>query len=277
MRVQEVKTILESMGKRPSKRLGQHFLIDESVIERQVARADLQSGETVLEIGSGIGNLTEAILSTGAKVVAVEADAAFCRFLERRFGQKITLVNADAVNAFLPEFDKVVANLPYQISSPVTFKLLDEGFNSAVLMVQREFAERMVAGPGTKDYGRLSVAVFYRARCEIAFDVPRTAFWPQPKVDSSVVIVTPRSPPFTVLDERVFNDVTKSIFSHRRKKIYNALADDPASRSYLTDGAASDLKNLPHASLRAEQLSPEEIGELSNAFLDMVTSSKRIA
>ena len=210
-------------------------------------------------------------------MVAVEADAAFCRFLERRFGQRIALVKADAVNAFLPEFGKVVANLPYQISSPVMFKLLDEGFDSAVLMVQREFAERMVAGPGTKDYGRLSVAVFYRAHCEIAFDVPKTAFWPQPKVDSSVVVVMPRSPPFTVLDERVFNDVTKSIFSHRRKKIYNALADDPASRSYLVDGAASDLKNLPHASLRAEQLSPEEIGELSNAFLDMVISSKRTA
>lgn len=277
MRVQEIKTILESMGKRPSKRLGQHFLIDERVIERQVGLADLKPGETVLEIGPGMGNLTEAILSTGAGVVAVEADAAFCRFLERRFGRRIALVNADAVNAFLPEFDKVVANLPYQISSPITFRLLNQGFATAVLMVQREFAERMVAGPGTKDYGRLSVGVHYRAQCEIAFNVPKTAFWPQPRVDSSVVMLVPRKAPFPVADERVFHDVTKAIFSHRRKKIQNALAVDPASRGYFTGGDAPDLKDLPNASSRAEQLTPSEIGELSDAFLEVVSSSKRTA
>ncbi|UCE80428.1 MAG: ribosomal RNA small subunit methyltransferase A [Methanobacteriota archaeon] len=277
MRVQEVKNVLESMGKRPSKRLGQHFLIDDKVIERQVGLAALEPGEKVLEIGPGMGNLTEAILSTGAEVVAVEADAAFCRFLERRFGSRITLINGDAVNAFLPEFDKVVANLPYQISSPIMFRLLNEGFETAILMVQREFAERMVAEPGTKDYGRLSVGIFYRARCEIAFNVPTTAFWPQPRVESSVVMLTPRRAPFAVADERVFHDVTKAIFSHRRKKIHNALADDPASYAYFADGDAPDLKGLPHASSRAEQLTPAEIAELSDAFLGLITLPKRIA
>ena len=277
MRIQEVKTVLESMGKRPSKRLGQHFLIDDRVIERQVAEAALSPGETVLEIGPGMGNLTEALLSTGADVVAVEADPAFCRFLERRFGSSIRLINADAVGAFLPEFDKVVANLPYQISSPITFKLLEEGFESAVLMVQREFAQRMVAGPGTRDYGRLSVSVFFRARCEMAFNVPKTAFWPQPKVDSSVVRLVPRAPTFDVADEQVFHDVTKAIFSHRRKKIQNALADDPASKAYWSGAEAPNLKGLPFASMRAEQLTPAEIGELSDAFLALVSPSRRTA
>ena len=277
MRVQEVKTILESMGKRPSKRLGQHFLIDDRVIERQVKAADISPGETVLEIGPGIGNLTEAILTAGAEVVAVEADESFCRFLRRRFGPRITLVHADAVNAFLPAFDKVVANLPYQISSPITFKLLDEGFRLAVLMVQREFAERMGASSGSKDYGRLTVSVFYRAACEIAFEVPRTAFWPQPNVDSSVVKLTPRKAPFDVANERVFFDVTKAIFSHRRKKIHNALADDPASRAYFADGRTPDLKQLPYASERAERLEPSQIGELSDAFSDLVSAQKRSA
>ena len=277
MRVQEVKTILESMGKRPSKRLGQHFLVDDGAIERQVKAASLSPGETVLEIGPGIGNLTEAILATGAAVIAVEADDAFCRFLERRFGPRITLVHADAVSAFLPGFDKVVANLPYQISSPITFKLLDEGFESAVLMVQREFAERMAASPGSKDYGRLSVSVFYRAECEIAFDVPRAAFWPQPMVDSSVVKLTPRKAPFDIVDERVFFDVTKAIFSHRRKKIHNALADDPASRAYFVEGKIPDLKKLPYGSKRAEELEPSQIGELSDAFYALVSPPKRSA
>ncbi|MDH3364490.1 MAG: 16S rRNA (adenine(1518)-N(6)/adenine(1519)-N(6))-dimethyltransferase RsmA [Thermoplasmata archaeon] len=277
MRVQEVKTILESMGKRPSRRLGQHFLIDDRVITRQVALAHIKPGERVLEVGPGIGNLTEAILSAGAEVVAVEADSAFCRFLERRFGQRISLLHADAVKAFLPEFDKVVANLPYQISSPMTFKLLELGFDMAVLMVQREFAERMVAGPGTRDYGRLTVGVHYRARCEIAFNVSKASFWPQPGVNSSVVMLTPRKPAFTVADERVFHDVTKAIFSHRRKKVMNALANDSASLAYLSGVETPSFAGLPYASSRAEQLTPAEIGELSDAFLELINSSKRNA
>ena len=277
MRVQEVKTILESMGKRPSKRLGQHFLIDERVVARQVALAHITPGEKVLEIGPGMGNLTEAILSAGAEVVAVEADSAFCGFLERRFGPRISLIHADAVKAFLPEFDKVVANLPYQISSPITFKLLELGFDLAVLMVQREFTERMVADSGSRDYGRLSVGVHYRASCEIAFNVSKASFWPQPRVDSSVVTLTPRKPAFSVADERVFHDVTKAIFSHRRKKVMNAIATDPASLSYLSGVDVPSFAGLPYAESRAEQLTPAEIGELSDAFLELVSSSKRSA
>jgi 16S rRNA (adenine1518-N6/adenine1519-N6)-dimethyltransferase len=277
MRVQEVKTILESMGKRPSKRLGQHFLIDDRVVSRQVALARIKPGEKVLEIGPGMGNLTEAILSAGAEVVAVEADSAFCGFLERRFGPRITLIHADAVKAFLPEFDKVVANLPYQISSPITFKLLELEFDMAVLMVQREFAERMVADPGSRDYGRLSVGVHYRASCEISFNVSKASFWPQPRVDSSVVTLTPRKPSFSVADERVFYDVTKAIFSHRRKKVMNALATDPASLAFLSGVDVPSFAGLPYAESRAEQLTPAEIGELSDAFLELVSSSRRSA
>ena len=277
MRAEEVRTILESLDKRPTKRLGQHFLLDERVMDRQVSLAQLGQDETVLEIGPGIGNLTEHILATGSNVVAVEADSAFCRFLSRRFGPRIQLINGDAVTAFLPDFDKVVSNLPYQISSPITFRLLELGFRKAVLMVQREFAERMVASVGTKDYGRLSVGVYFRAGCEIAMNVSKSSFWPQPKVDSSIVVLTPRKPPFSVSDGKVFHDVTKAIFSHRRKKIMNALADNPASRAYFHGGSTPDLRSLPHASKRAEQLTPAEIGELSDEFLELIRSRERSA
>lgn len=275
MRADEVRTILESLGKRPTKRLGQHFLIDDRVLEKQIALAELTDEDTVLEIGPGIGNLTEAILSTGASVVAVERDEEFCRFLRRRFGERIRLIQADAVKAFLPEFDKVVANLPYQISSPITFKLLDQGFRRAVVMVQREFAERMAAEPGTRDYGRLSVGVYYRARCEMAAKVGRGSFWPQPDVDSCLVTLTPRKPPFSVADERVFFDVTKAIFSHRRKKIMNALASDPLAKRSAPGATSADFGALPNAGKRAEELSPEEIGELADAFADLTRSMKR--
>ena len=216
MRAEELRIVLESLGKRPTKRLGQNFLLDERIIESQVRFAELSEEDTVLEIGPGLGSLTEVLLKTGAKVVAVEQDPVFCQFLKKRFGDRFTLTQADAVKAFLPKFNKVVSNLPYQISSPITFKLLEIGFDVAVVMLQREFAERMIAKPGTSEYGRLSVGVYYRAECEILLNVPRTAFWPQPKVDSCLVRLAPRKRPFTVENEQVFHAVTKAIFSHRR-------------------------------------------------------------
>ncbi len=272
MRAEEVKAVLESIGKRANKRLGQNFLLDESVIRRQVRLADLRPSDTVLEIGPGFGVLTEEILSTGAKVVAVEQDADFCRFLERRFGRRVTLVNADAVKAFLPSFNKVVSNLPYQISSPMIFKLLETGFETAVLMLQREFAERMAAGPGSSKYGRLSVGVYYRAHCEIALEVHRTAFWPQPKVDSCIVRLVPKEPPFRPKDERLYFDVVKAIFSHRRKKISNSLAVDPAARRAVSEEMISKLPSLPHAARRAEELSPEMICEVADALVELSSS-----
>jgi 16S rRNA (adenine1518-N6/adenine1519-N6)-dimethyltransferase len=274
MRAEEVKAVLESIGKRPTKRLGQNFLLDDSVVSRSVGFAALNSKDTVLEIGPGLGNLTEEILKSGAKVVGVEQDPAFCKFLERRFGERVRIVQADAVKAFLPGFNKVVSNLPYQISSPITFKLLDIGFDVAVLMLQREFAERMIAKPGTDDYCRLSVGVYYRADCEIMLNVPRHAFWPQPKVDSCVVRLVPKPPPFEVKDRQAFFDVTRAIFSHRRKKISNSLKVDPATASLVTAGIVSSLDKLPYASKRAEELSPEMIGELADALLDLSASSR---
>lgn len=273
MRAEQVKAVLESIGKRPTKRLGQNFLLDEGVVRRQVEAASLCPGDTVLEIGPGLGTLTEEILRTGAKVVAVERDPAFCRFLERRFGDRIELMQADAVRAFLPEFDKVVSNLPYQISSPITFKLLGLGFELAVLMLQREFAERMVAVPGTPEYGRLSVGVYYRANCEIVMNVPRHAFWPQPKVDSCVVRLVPRPMPFKVEDEAAFSKVTQAIFSHRRKKVANSLRTDPAVRDLVRPGMERSLAALPYADMRAGQLTPEMIGELADALLELSRSA----
>jgi len=275
MRAEEVRSVLESLGKRPTKRLGQHFLLDDRVIGRQVELASLKRGETVLEIGPGIGNLTEEILKYGVKLVAVEQDPGFCAFLRRRFGDRIELIEADAVRAFLPHFDKVVSNLPYQISSPITFKLLDIGFESAVLMLQKEFAERMVAKPGTPEYGRLTVGVYYRAECEIAMKVSRSSFWPQPKVESCVVRLTPRPPPFKVRDEQTFFKVTQALFSHRRKKASNCLETDPAVRHLVTPDMKEGLRSLPHASERPQQLTPEMIGEMADALMELSGASGR--
>jgi 16S rRNA (adenine1518-N6/adenine1519-N6)-dimethyltransferase len=277
MRADEVKAILESIGKRPTKRLGQHFMLDDSVLKRMVSAADLKKGETVLEIGPGLGNLTDELLKKGVRIVAVEQDPEFVKFLRRRFGERLELVQADAVKAFLPSFDKVVSNLPYQISSPITFKLLDIGFEIGVLMLQREFAERMVAKPGSGEYGRLSVGVNYRAECELLFNVSKTSFWPQPKVDSCVVRLTPRPPPFDVGDPELFAEVTRAIFSHRRKKIANSLRADSVISAYLPSDGTPSIVELPYSSKRAEELTPEMIGELTDSLQKLIASSRRTA
>jgi 16S rRNA (adenine1518-N6/adenine1519-N6)-dimethyltransferase len=243
------------------------------VIRRQVGVAGLGRDDTVLEIGPGLGNLTEELLKTGAKVVGIEQDPDFCTFLKRRFGDRVQLIQADAVKAFLPEFNKVVSNLPYQISSPITFRLLETGFDVAVLMLQREFAERMVAKPGSDEYGRLSVGVYYRADCEIVFNVSRNSFWPQPKVDSCVVKLVPKPAPFDVADKEAFFNVTKAIFSHRRKKIANSLVTDPAVSELTASLDKRTLEKLPYSSMRAEELTPEMIGELSDALVRLSASS----
>ncbi len=277
MRADEVKAVLETLGKRPTKRLGQNFMLNDHVLREMVRHADVKPGDRVLEIGPGIGNLTDELVRAGAEVVAVEMDDAFVRFIGRRFGDRVRVVHADAVKAFLPAFDKVVSNLPYQISSPITFKLLDAGFKVAVLMVQKEFAERMVAKAGTADYGRLSVGVYFRAQCEIVMGIPRHFFWPQPKVDSCVVRLVPRPPPFDVLDADAFRRVTQAVFSHRRKMISNSLVRDPAV-SDLVRGVDSDkLRSLPYADRRPEELTPEQIGELTDALVGLRSPIRRTA
>jgi 16S rRNA (adenine1518-N6/adenine1519-N6)-dimethyltransferase len=140
-------------------------------------------------------------------------------------------------------------------------------------MLQREFAERMVAKPGSDEYGRLSVGVYYRADCEIVFNVSRNSFWPQPKVDSCVVKLVPKPAPFDVADKEAFFNVTKAIFSHRRKKIANSLVTDPAVSELTASLDKRTLEKLPCSSMRAEELTPEMIGELSDALVRLSASS----
>jgi len=200
-------------------------VIDPSLLERIVGYADISKKNEVLEIGAGIGNLTRLLAERARKVIAVERDGRFVKILRERLrGYPNTkIVHGDVLQSKLPKFDKVVANLPYGISSDVTFMLLDHDFELAVLMYQWEFAERLIASPGSNDYGRLTVNVYYRADVEMLEKVLPSAFLPQPKVFSAVVRLRPREAPFKVTDEKMFFDVVRALFQHRRQKVRNAL------------------------------------------------------
>jgi 16S rRNA (adenine1518-N6/adenine1519-N6)-dimethyltransferase len=217
---------------RPLRSLGQHFLVDRGIVRRIVAAAGVGPDDTVLEIGPGRGILTEGLLQAGARVVAVEMDRGLHRALAERFrdAPRLTLHHGDALRFDLgpmPAAYKVVANLPYQVTTPLLFHLLEArpAPAVAVLMVQREVADRLLAAPGTKAYGVLTLGVRARARCEACLAVPPGAFRPPPRVRSTVVRITPLTSPLVPEAEMAgFMAVVRAALGRRRKTLRNALA-----------------------------------------------------
>jgi 16S rRNA (adenine1518-N6/adenine1519-N6)-dimethyltransferase len=256
----ETSRLIGERNIRPKKSKGQNFLIDERVALRHVNFASIERNDKVLEVGPGLGILTEKLLDASGNVTAIELDETLADVINERFGNRLELIRGDALDVQWPPFDCFVSNLPYSISTPVIFKLLDHDFKKAVVMVQKEFAERMVANRGEVDYSRLTVNVYYRAECRILETVPASRFKPRPKVDSALVEITPRKAPFDVKDEETFFKVVDAGFLHRRKKIRSALR---------TEGiVVSEDASIPFLDDRMEILSPEEIGELSDKIFD---------
>jgi 16S rRNA (adenine1518-N6/adenine1519-N6)-dimethyltransferase len=256
---------------KPDPKKGQHILKDRQIIKRQIEYAELTGSETVLEIGPGMGALTLPLADSAKKVIAIEMDKRFHSYLKDRIPENVELINADAMKVDFPKFDVVVSNLPYQISSPVTFKLLDYEFDRAILMYQKEFAERMVAKAGDSGYSRLSVNVYYRADCKILKKVPKGAFDPVPKVDSAIVKLVPRPSPFTVKDEKLFFSLIESLFSQRRKKIKNTVASFMERKMKVKnkEEIRALTQNLAKSEDRIDSLEPGEIGALSNTLYNL--------
>ena len=270
------RALLERYGIRPSKRAGQQHIIDSSVLERMLDYAELSRDDVVLEIGAGIGNLTLSLARRAGKVIAVERDKRLIRVLEEQLKERsnVELVHGDALRVELPPFDKVVANLPFGISSDITFRLLERKFELAVLMYQREFAQRLVAKPGSGDYGRLTVNAYYRANVELLEEVPPAAFFPRPKVKSAIVKLKPRGPPFEVADERVFLKVVRGLFQHRRQRVRNALYRSfgeifPGAKMPKAERRVTIDLRLPKelAEARVMDLPPEKFGAIADMLI----------
>lgn len=252
----ETSRLINETGVVPKKSKGQNFLTDERVAQRHVDFAGIEKGDRVLEVGPGLGILTNNLIERSDDVTCIELDEILADFIEETYGDRVKLIRGDAMKIDFPEFDRFVSNLPYSISTPVIFKLLEYDFKKAVVMVQKEFAERMVADVGLPDYSRLTVNMFYRADCRILETVPASRFKPRPKVDSALVEIVPRPAPFNVLDEKTFFKVTEIAFNHRRKKIGTSLK---------AAGLIPKDADIPFLDDRIETLTPEEIGQLSDA------------
>jgi 16S rRNA (adenine1518-N6/adenine1519-N6)-dimethyltransferase len=245
---------------RAKKSLGQNFLHDASVIKRIVGALNIDAKDTVIEIGPGTGALTEELVKKGAKVVAVEFDRELVPLLEQqfRYDENFSLVNTDALNVDFstivaePQGVKLVANLPYNISTPILQRLIEQRhmFSTLVLMFQREVVERIVAKPATKDRGYLSVIAQTAFDIEYLFDVSPSSFRPVPKVWSSVIRLTPK--PAFVGDEAIFRKVVSQSFAQKRKTILNNLKSIYDNAGFILESA--DIDGIR----RAETLTLEE-------------------
>lgn len=255
-----------------SKSLGQNFLVDPSVLNDIIQGAEINQEDHVIEIGPGVGTLTKELLKKAKKVTAIELDSDLIPILTEELGQneKFTLIHKDALkvnfNELITEDEsvKLVANLPYYVTTPIIVALLNEGynFNSLTIMIQKEVAERINANPGTKEYGALSLLVQYYCNSEIIRKVPPSSFMPRPKVDSIVIRLDKLpQPKVQVKDEKLFFRVVRESFNMRRKTLSNALKSLKLPKEVL-DKAFED-SNID-ARRRGETLSIEEFAALSN-------------
>ena len=260
-----------------SKKLGQNFLIKRGIVDEIVKAADLQEGEPVLEIGPGIGTLTQGLAQSGANVTAIELDTRLLEVLDTTLAQysNVTIVHGDVLKLDVPsimnnEPFKVVANLPYYITTPIIMSLLESRLpiERLVVMVQKEVALRMVAKPGTKDYGALSVAVQYYTKPDIVLDVPPKSFLPAPAVTSSVVRCVLRDkPPVDVVDEKLFFRVVKAGFAQRRKTFANTMKTTGLSKDRIEELLA---KANIDGQRRGETFTLQEFADVANAWAALI-------
>lgn len=263
--------ILKAFGLRASKRLGQNFLINSAIVQGIVTAAEIEAGDRVLEIGPGIGTLTQGLAEAGAQVTAVELDKKLPAVLAETLKgyDNVKIVPGDILKTDIRELMgqrpfKVAANLPYYITTPILMALLEQKLpiTKIVTMVQKEVAERMIASPGGKDYGALSVAVQYFTAPEIVLEVPPSSFLPPPAVDSVVISCRVlENPSVSVEDEKMFFRVVRTSFGQRRKTLFNALKGLGLDKEIV---AAALEKTGIEPSRRGETLSLQEFAKLSD-------------
>lgn len=265
------------MKTRPRKRFGQHWLESKTALNQMLDAANLESSDRILEIGPGKGILTEKLLSQAEKVVSVEIDRDLCTYLQKHFQghPRFHLLEADFLKTpfaseralpILQDINKVVANIPYNITGPILDKLLGtvdrplpHPLSAIVLLLQREVAERICAEPGSKVFGAMSVRSQYLAHCEVLHDVPATAFKPPPKVESAIIRLSPRPYPISASNPKWMGTLVRQGFSTRRKMLRNNLAAIVDKETILPALASIDASSTA----RAEEISVEQWIKLS--------------
>lgn len=266
----ETKTLLQQYGIKPRKKLGQNFVTNRALLEKMIAYADLKQCDIVLEVGAGLGLLTELLAKKVGRVIAIEVDPKLIKILTDRLSafNNVEIISGNILRMALPKFTKIVSNPPYAISSKLILRLLEEKFDYGILTFQKEFARRLVAEKGTAEYGKLPVMVYYYAEVELLEPAPENSFYPSPDVASVIVYLKPRDPPFRVSNEIFFSDLVSTLFTQRNRIVKKALAVCLRSMFHEDIKFRELVENLPFLESRVERLAPEEFGILSNAIYE---------
>lgn len=259
----ETLKMLKENNIRLDKRKGQNYLVDSNILAKIIEYSEISPDDVILEIGAGIGTLTIPLSKKAKKVIAIEQDQKIAAILEKRLDildiSNVDVLAADATKIDFPEFNKVVSNLPYKISSPITFKLLKYDFDYAILMYQLEFAQRMIAKSGDSNYSRLSLMLHFYGDVELLFEVSKHCFYPEPKISSAVIKLVPNKK--TEIDE-FFIKISRALFQHKKKKVRNALLDSFHEIADVDKKKAKEIvsKLDPHLlSERVVKLDPEDV------------------
>lgn len=279
----KTKFILKKYNISANKSLGQNFLINDSVVNKIVESAEITKNDLVIEIGPGLGNLTEFLLEKAGKVIAIELDQRMLEILNDRFSlyDNFEIINEDVLKVNLNELisenknseiknAKIVANLPYYITTPIIMKLLEEKLDieTITVMVQKEVADRLIAVPGEKLSGAITYSVYYYATSENVTIVENNSFIPEPEVDSEVIKLSIRkNPPVELLDEDQFFKTVKASFMQRRKTLINALVNGGILKNKQDAKKLFDDLNMDY-NTRGESLSIEKFAEISNYIVN---------
>lgn len=265
------------------KKFGQNFLIDSNVLESIIRGAEITKDDFVLEIGPGIGTMTQYLCEAARQVVAVEIDKMLIPILEDTLSEydNVEVINQDVLKVDIKSLAeeknngkpiKVVANLPYYITTPIIMGLFESGvpIDSITIMVQKEVADRMQTGPGSKDYGALSLAVQFYATAKVILNVSATCFMPRPNVDSAVIKLTRhKEPTVNVADEKLMFKIIRASFNQRRKTLVNGLKNSP-ELSFSKEQIVKAIERIGKPeTIRGEALTLEEFAELANAFTEL--------
>lgn len=264
---------LRQIGFQPSK--GQNFLNSEAVIEALVEAGEVED-QKVLEIGAGTGAITEKLAEKAEKVYAVEKDTALFNLLEEKFSERddVELANQDILEYDLPEVDRCVSNLPFEVSSEI-LELLGKQQVQSALILQKELAERIIAEPGSSDYSHLTVMVNYYFIPVKLRDVSSSSYYPEPEVDTSIVKLYPNKQRHGVEDEEKFFQVSKALFTHKRKKVRNAFVDARNILGISKEEAKQLRDELPNSEERVVNLDIKKLGEIVD-FLDRGELAKKL-
>ena len=269
--LEKTKFLLRTHRIVPKKSLGQNFMVEPHVLQLMVDYASLNFDDTVLEVGAGLGYLTNLLKKTSKTVLAVEVDSGLAGILHEQLkdAPNVRIIEGGVLETSVPPFNKVVSIPPYHLSSRLLLWLFGTGFDRAILVFQKEFANRLVASVGSEDYGWLTVLTYYHVEVELFDDVPKWMFYPQPKIDSAIVRLEPKNPrPYPLRNEKLFKQLLRSCFTKRNRKVKNVvLAFMKGFCAMSEEEVIRIAEALPFRENRVRELTPEDFGVLADVLI----------